>query len=183
MKNSALITRMLNLAKDKRGLRNILRNPSCFSQLALMDVSFLNHLKVRGKSSRFLLCVNASGPAPLLWPVSLPSSHSPDRSLSGLGVLSCVNTRNPICRRSLSFHPAITETYLPISKRLHNHSVVLNCANIVYYSGIIEYSRIITIIYCVLFYLLFHYITLHLCEEQSCQPWGLGFGLNSIVNK
>lgn len=57
---------------------------------------------MRGKNSSFLLRVRASGPAPLLWPVCLPSSRSPDGSRSGLEVLSCVNIRNPIhCQDSL----------------------------------------------------------------------------------
>lgn len=38
-------------------------------------------------------------------PVCLPSSHSPDRSLSGLRGLSCVNIRNRICCQSLPVHP------------------------------------------------------------------------------
>ncbi len=82
-------------------------HPSCvWTALSNGRLFPQNHLKLmRGKNSSFLLCMSASGPTPLLWPVSLPSSSRSDRSLSGLGVLSCVNMRNWIHCQSLSLHP------------------------------------------------------------------------------
>lgn len=70
-----------------------------FGQLSLMDVSFPRIIESwwEERIAASSLCVNASGPTPLLWPVCLflpltaPTGHCQD-----LGVLSCVNIRNRI---------------------------------------------------------------------------------------
>lgn len=84
-------------------LQHSVKTLCMFGTLTPVDVSLPTALALmRGKNSSFLLRVRASGPAPLLWPVCLPSSRSPDGSRSGLEVLSCVNIRNPIhCQDSL----------------------------------------------------------------------------------